>query len=83
MVSSPKKRSDLDLQIRSLKESWAGFVAKASKTASKAVLFDSDGFQSGVWKPFEERLSKEYKDMSPNWRQQLLLQVREELIREG
>lgn len=79
MVSSPKKRSDLEKSVSELKKGWET-LASSSKSTSKDALFNSDDFQANYWKPFSEKLTKDYKEMSPLWMNQLLTQIQNELV---
>lgn len=81
MVSSPKKRADLEKAVADLKMQWASYTATTQpQTTSKEALFNSNDFQSTYWKPFLDKLAKDYKDMSPSWRDQVVVQTQNELI---
>lgn len=80
MISNPKKRQDVEKAVANLKISWKAYVSENGlQKASDSTLFKSEEFQNLFWKPFQEKLTKEHKDMSPAWRDQLLQQVQNEL----
>lgn len=81
MISNPKKRADLEKTVNILKINWSQHIAANTlDSQSTQDLFNSPEFQTIYWKPFADKLAKEYKEMSPKWREQLELQTQTELL---
>lgn len=84
MVSNPKKRADLEKAVAEVKSGWEDTLNNNTHpNTSLDALFTSDTFQNTYWKPFQEKLSKDHKDMSPNWRQQIQSQTQNEFLSGG
>lgn len=81
MVANPKKRGDLEKAVSNLKAEWLSYASEsANRNLSKNEIFETPAFQANRWKPFMDKISLDYKEMSPKWREQLFAQTQNELL---
>lgn len=81
MISNPKKRNELENSVDEVKKGWLKLTSETpSYNQSPEDFFQSKEFQTIYWKPFQEKLNFDYKEMSPNWRVQVLTQIQNELL---
>lgn len=86
-IKNPSLKSKLLSENESLKTSWQQLVNEEQKNHQSTPIeqiaqnvFNSEDFQSKFWSPYKELLSKDFQELGPSWRKQLLDQVQSELM---
>lgn len=87
IIPDNQQKSDLKNAVKKMDEQLNELIGQKQQDNTQAGLkealeqaFDSSGFQTNVWKPFQEMLSKKYSELGPEWISLMQKQVREELI---
>ncbi len=86
MVSSAKKRSQLQKALKDVQAGWKKALAEQHTTQNsstsdlKKQTFESPDFQKNVWIPFNEMLGSDFSDMGSVWKNQLLTKTESELF---
>lgn len=87
MVTDFKKQQTLKKAYNQVIDSFDILVEQATKTEpganptdNRKTIFDSESFQKESWTPFITFLNKEYSNMGTQWRDNVLKQLKEELL---
>ncbi|MEM1283254.1 MAG: hypothetical protein AAGG81_06845 [Chlamydiota bacterium] len=86
-ITSPSVKAKLLSENQSLKSAWEKLLEKEKENHESAAIekiaqdvFNSEEFQVKFWTPYKECVSKDFQELGPSWRKQLLNQVQSELM---
>jgi len=87
MVPEQERRLKLTNTCQNLKAGWKESLKEASNTQKNAAmdemairLFDSNGFKTKYWEPFQNSINKDFSDLGDLWKQSLYKKMKNELL---
>ena len=83
MVSNSKKRTDLQEAYQQVKEEWRKKLKEKNIETTPDQLFANEQFQKSSWLPFEKMLTTKFNDMDQQWKNYVLVQLKNELFEEA
>lgn len=76
MIEDPSKREKLHHACQAIENQWREMYAHQENTVK---IFQHKDFQERHWKPFQEALVKDFKEMDENWHQSVLDTLKERM----
>ncbi len=86
-ITNPSLKAKLLSENKSLKSSWEKLVEEEQKNHQNTPIgqlaqnvFNSEEFQVKFWSPYKDLISRDFQNLGPSWKKQILSQVQSELM---